>query len=164
MCSAFKISSAVSTQARTAPPRVTANYVELELPLDETTALLLYYLPQPHQALWVATCWEERFEQFFHRPNTEAVLQQRLRTWPTLGLLLWNGLRHDYARGALIQAVDCDTQTPKWMLVCEVSQVNAEDAFSLFGAATRRATELVKTRSLQLREELRNDFFVLREE
>lgn len=152
MCSAFKTLSSVA-------PRVTSAYVELALPLDQNTALMLYYLPRSNHTLWVATCWDECFERFFHRPNSREVLQQRLQTWPTLGVLLLNGLRQDYARGALVRAKDCDTQVQKWLLVCEVTEVNLTDAATLFGPATQRATELVKARSLQLRQELRSDFF-----
>ncbi len=155
MCSAFKFLENAFAKERMASPRVTANYVELTLPLGETAAIVLYYLPKSARAIWVATCWDECFERFFQQPCAREELQRRLREWPTLGALLWSGLRHHYRRGALIKAPDRDTGAHQWMLVCEVANVNLENAEELFGPATHAASQIVVARSLQLRHELR---------
>ncbi len=155
MCSAFKFFEKSSEEGRMASPLVTEKYVELTLPLGETTAIVLYYLPKSARAIWVATCWDECFERFFQRPCEREELQRRLREWPTLGVLLWSGRRNHYRRGALIKAPDRDTSAHKWMLVCEVANVNLENAEELFGPATHAASQIVVVRSLQLRNELR---------
>ncbi len=154
MCSAFKFLGNASAGKRMPAPRVTENYVELVVPLSETTAIVLYYLPKSVHVIWVATCWDEGFEFFFAHPREREDMQRRLRLWPTLGALLWSGLRHHYRHGALIKALDYDAGKSKWMLVCEVPGVNLENAEELFGPATRAASQIVIARSLDLQREL----------
>jgi hypothetical protein len=131
---------------------VTEGYIELELPLDCTKALVVYLIPRSSMSVWVATCWDHTFDKIIEDPDEET-LEVIAETWPTLAQLLVNGFKDLYSGGALIILEDLDDGENKWFVASVAGNISLEDLAKEF-PKIQKVIDVVLSRSAELAQEL----------
>lgn len=132
---------------------VTDGYIELEIPIDRTKAMVVYLIPRSSRSVWVATCWDHAFDEILEDPD-EDTLEVIEGTWPLLAQLLANGFKDRYREGALIVLEDLDDGENKWFVASVAGNISLEDPEKLFAEKTQKVIQVVLSRSAELAQEL----------
>lgn len=132
---------------------VTNGYIELEIPVDRSTALVVYVIPRSEHSAFVATCWDRVFDAVVEDLDDDTA-ETIVETWPTLATLLGNGATDRYRDGALIRLEDVDDGETKWFVASVAGNISFDSAEEVFGERTQAVIRAVLETSGRLATEL----------
>lgn len=142
---------------------VTKTYIELEIPIGDSHACVVYIIPRSEHSAFVATCWDHAFDSILEDLD-EDTAETISETWPTLATLLNNGVKDLYREGALIVLEDFDDGERKWYCTSIAGNISFENAEKVLSERTNAVLQVVLSKSVQLLTELNeNQPSVLRE-
>ncbi len=143
------------TSAKSDEPSIQATncYLEIEWPINSNTCVVIYIIPRTETSVFVATCWDTAFDTIIAELDIDTI-KTIAETWPTLALLLNNGLGNKYRNGAIIRLEDADYGETKWFVASVAGNISFKSENGLFTAQTKEAINTVMSTSLQLFVEL----------
>jgi hypothetical protein len=113
----------------------------------------MYIIPRGEHSALIATCWDHAFDPILEGIDGDAA-ETISETWPTLAMLLHNGMKELYRDGALILLEDFDDGERKWYVASVAGNISFENAEELLGERTRAVMQVVLQKSIQLMTEL----------
>jgi hypothetical protein len=126
---------------------VRKHYIELEMPLNDSLASIVYIIPDSAYSALIATCWDHTLDHLVEG-ITQDTLQQH--TWPTLSALVDNGSQHLYHEGIVTCLDDLDCGDEKWFVVSPIRDISFHSVEALFRPPTHEVIHLVLGKSMQL--------------
>lgn len=133
--------------------KIANSYIELEFPVDETSACVVYIVPRSATSIFVASCWGHAFDAIVKGLDKQ-MADVIKTTWPLLAALLANGIKDKYSDGALIILEDFDDSENKWFVATTVDNLPLKKPEAIFGERTTTAIQLVFEKSMGLLKEL----------
>jgi hypothetical protein len=129
--------------------KTSKSYIEIEYPINEDTAVVVYIIPRNENSAWVASSFEHIFDELvsnIDEQTSEAIAD----TWPTLASLLYNGVKERYQEAALVVLEDSDYCEKKWFVASIAGNISYDTPEDLFGERIQQATQLVISKSMTL--------------
>ena len=158
----------------------TSGYIEV----THSNESIIYYIPSGENTFLIGTCWTDKFD-FIEKTGLnlckgnvpeendmllammynlyEDVIDKKLlaeisKTWPTLGVVINNGMYSNYQDGALIKLMDIDDGNYKWFLVYKV-EILANMSVDNVLSETQWVAKQVLQQSICLLDEMQNRDF-----
>jgi hypothetical protein len=152
----FVFSDRESSKDRESGFRFTKSYVEIEIPISDDSAKIVYVLARSEDSGFVATCWGGWLFDFLI-PDRKTVSLDRLAPSCVLAALVKSGASGEFKDGGIVHLLDPDDSQRKWCLAYLVNGIDFSDERSVLGHDVLRAVEEVAQRSNELWRELKSN-------
>lgn len=149
----FVISARESSKGKDSGFRFTTSYVEIEIPISDDSAQVVYVLARNENSGYVATCWGEWLFDFL-TPDRETISLDRLDPSCILATLVRNAHKGKLNDGGMLHLLDPDDKERKWCVSYLVDGIDFSDGNSVLGKEVLHAVKLVAEKSDALWAEL----------
>ena len=149
----FVISDRVSSKGQESGFLFTKSYVEIEIPISDDSAQVVYVLPRTENSGYVSTCWGGWLFDFLI-PDRETISLDRIAPDCVLARLVRNGHKRTLDEGGMLHLLDPDDSERKWCVSYLVGSIDFADGESVLGKEVLHAVKLVADKSDELWSEL----------
>lgn len=131
----------------------TSSYIEMEYPITEEIAMVVYVLPTSHHSAYVGTCWGNLFDLLV-TDLRKGSLKKLGSDWPLLARLVQDAVDNKFDNCAFLHLKDPDDGDRKWCLVTSVDGISFNEPSGYFTAETYQALVLARAKSEEMLLEL----------